>query len=354
MVTDVYERLQKHLDRLPIGFPRSKSGVELEILHKLFTPEEAEIACALDVRPEKPESIAERLGMDPAKLKGKLMEMSKKGLVFRRRVNDEIMFSGAPFVVGIYEYQVKRMDKDLAVKKQRYLQEAFYQELHRGEGTSPFLRVIPLTRSIKADLGIQPYEEARQLVRNQEVISVTDCICRVKARLLGHPCEKPIETCFAFGAGAQFYIENGWGRRVSVEEALSILDTCEEAGLVLSPSNSKQPVAMCACCSCCCDLLKSLKRFKRPAIVARSAFFSYVDSSLCEACETCVERCPMEAVQLQNSSAHVDIDRCIGCGVCVSTCPTGAMSLKRRENAESPPERIGHLFKKMAIERGKA
>ena len=34
----IYRELQKHLDRQPIGFPATKSGVELKILTRLFTP----------------------------------------------------------------------------------------------------------------------------------------------------------------------------------------------------------------------------------------------------------------------------------------------------------------------------
>jgi electron transport complex protein RnfB len=43
-MTDVYKKLAKHLDNLPAGYPSTESGVELRILKRLFTPEEAEIA----------------------------------------------------------------------------------------------------------------------------------------------------------------------------------------------------------------------------------------------------------------------------------------------------------------------
>ena len=41
---DVYKRLAEHLNHLPTGFPPTDSGVELRILKRLFTPEEAAIA----------------------------------------------------------------------------------------------------------------------------------------------------------------------------------------------------------------------------------------------------------------------------------------------------------------------
>jgi hypothetical protein len=37
----IYERVRERLDQFPQGFPKTKSGVELEILKSLFSPEEA-------------------------------------------------------------------------------------------------------------------------------------------------------------------------------------------------------------------------------------------------------------------------------------------------------------------------
>jgi len=65
MAHTIYERLREHLDSLPTGYPKTKSGVELKILQKLFTEEEAEMACQLKPVPEPAEQIAQRLGQDP-------------------------------------------------------------------------------------------------------------------------------------------------------------------------------------------------------------------------------------------------------------------------------------------------
>jgi hypothetical protein len=40
---DVYKRLARHLDELPAGFPPLESGVEIRILKRLFSEEEAEM-----------------------------------------------------------------------------------------------------------------------------------------------------------------------------------------------------------------------------------------------------------------------------------------------------------------------
>lgn len=48
-MSDVYVKLRKRLDMFPQGFPKTASGVELEILEDLFSEEETLIA--LELRP---------------------------------------------------------------------------------------------------------------------------------------------------------------------------------------------------------------------------------------------------------------------------------------------------------------
>jgi electron transport complex protein RnfB len=78
-MTDVYQRLARHLDRLPAGFPATASGVELRILKRLFTEDEAEIALGLTMMPEPAAAIAQRLGREGAELAPMLDRMSRKG-----------------------------------------------------------------------------------------------------------------------------------------------------------------------------------------------------------------------------------------------------------------------------------
>jgi len=51
MATDIYEKLAKHLDNLPGGFPRTDRGVEIRILRRLFTPADAKLAVHLTLIP---------------------------------------------------------------------------------------------------------------------------------------------------------------------------------------------------------------------------------------------------------------------------------------------------------------
>ena len=46
---DHYRLLQEHLDKLPIGFPKTESGVEIKILQHLFDAFEARVALCLSL-----------------------------------------------------------------------------------------------------------------------------------------------------------------------------------------------------------------------------------------------------------------------------------------------------------------
>ena len=55
--SQVYIKLQKHLDNQAVGFPATRSGVEIKLLKHIFTPEEAEMACCLSYKFEPLETI---------------------------------------------------------------------------------------------------------------------------------------------------------------------------------------------------------------------------------------------------------------------------------------------------------
>jgi len=50
-----------------------------------------------------------------------------------------------------------------------------------------------------------------------------------------------------------------------------------------------------------------------------------VDISKCDACETCVEVCPVEAISIVDDHAFIDPDECIECLSCIDECPNEAI-----------------------------
>lgn len=337
MPKQIYFDLRERLDRYSVGFPSTESGVELNILERLFTEEEAELSLHLSMKRDSVESIAERAARDPREVEAMLTRMAKKGLVFTSRKGDSLRYAAAPYVVGIFEHQLKTMDRELAELTEQYFQEAFGRKL--SAGVTP-LRTVPVNQSIEHLWPVTPYEDVRAIVRSQERIAVADCMCRVHQGLLGKACDKPLEVCFAFGAQAAYYVDSGLGRWIGKEEALRIIDTCDESGLVPQPFNAQQASGMCNCCGDCCDILRSIKMHPRPADRVLTNYYAEVDHQKCDSCETCLERCQMEAITIEaDDAARVDRDRCIGCGLCVTTCPSGALKLQAKPEGErrEPP-----------------
>lgn len=349
---NVYERLREHLDNLPVGFPKTESGVELRILKRLFTEEEAEMATHLTYNFETVEEIAQRINKSPKEIKPLLELLANKGLIFRSHKGGITKYRAEWFAIGIFEHQVKSMTKELAEDFEQYMDEALRDEFI-ATADPPQLRVIPIHSSFSPNMSVLPYENAREIIKKQSKIAVAPCICRLEKEVLDEGCDKPKEMCLIFSTGAYYYIENGYGREISTDEALEILDQAHETGLVCSPSNDQKGFVICNCCGCCCEILTNLKKLPKPSSLVASNYYAEVDANSCTGCETCLDRCQMEAITMEDSIAEINLDFCIGCGLCVTTCPSEALSLKRKDESEItvPPANAFELYREIGEKR---
>jgi electron transport complex protein RnfB len=349
----VYERLRDRLDDLSTGYPTTKSGVEIRILERLFTEEEAEFFLKLSPLPEAPGQVAERLGRDPEWTAAIMERMAVKGLLFRLRKGDTVRYGALPFLVGILEHQVNRLDPELALDMEEYFETGFGKTIQSFQ--TPVMRSIPINRDIAVKWPVAPYEDVLEIINSQEIIALAPCICRTWRKTAHEGCDKPVETCFIFGQYGRYYVENKMGRFISKDEAREVVKRNEEAGLVMQPFNSQKVGGMCSCCGDCCGMLRSLKKQPFPARSVQSNYFAEVDGEVCAGCETCLDRCQMEAIQIVDDKAVINLDRCIGCGLCVTTCSTGALQLKKKpdEQLYQPPQSGAETYMRIAMERGK-
>jgi electron transport complex protein RnfB len=347
----VYTRLREFMDQLPTGFPETPSGVEIKILRKLFTTEEAELFMKLKMEPEDVESISRRLGENAVDLAPRLEEMAQKGLLFRTYKGETVCYQAFQFLIGLYEFQLNTIDREFAELAEEYIPHYGLSMALAGVKTQQ-LRVAPVQSSIDPSSSVAPYNQIREMVRGQEVIAVSPCLCKKEQELLGHPCDRPLEVCLAFGSFARYYIDNGFGRRIDESEAIAVLDKAEEAGLVLSPSNTQELAAICCCCPCCCPSLRFGRLARQPRKTFRTEYMAAIDASLCSACGTCLDRCPIEAIDDSGDVMSVREERCIGCGLCVASCPEAAISLTHLPIEEAPPATFDDTFEQIRRERG--
>ena len=349
----IYEQLRQRLDDMATGYPATKNGVEIKILKQIFSVADAEMFLMMTPLLETPESVVDRLNLPLDTTTLHLEDMARRGLLFRQRKGNVVRYGSIPFVVGVFEFQLNSVDETLA----RDLEEYYQQSLGKSfqSWSTPVMRSIPINRELVSEWPIAPYEDVMKIFDDQKKIAVANCICRTTAKKMGKGCDKPLEACFLFGSHASYYVDNNMGRYIDKEEAKEIARKNEAAGLVMQPFNSQYVGGMCSCCGDCCGMLRSLKKQDNPAAAVKSNYFAQIDEEECEGCETCVDRCQMEAIKMQDEKAVIALKRCIGCGLCVSTCPTDAIQLikKSEEDLYLPPKTGMETYIRIAQERGK-
>jgi len=333
-MNDAFEKLARALDLLPGAFPKTESGSELQILKKIFSPEEAHVAGNMSGTSETVDIIAERAGQPEAEAETVLRSMARRGIIWAAKKDGARNYRLAPFIVGIWEEQWETMDHDLAHLCEHYFMEGGIAGIMRP---SPAVnRVVPAQQAIKTEI-IMPYDDIKALLMQAKRFGLRDCICRKQQDLVDkRKCDFPLSVCLNFTTA------EGPARPhdISREEALKIIDQAEEIGLVHTVNNVVKGVFyVCNCCGCCCGILRGITEFGVENSVAKANYYAVVDEDLCTVCGICEDRCQVGACSV-GDMAVIDLAKCIGCGICVTGCPGEAIRLELRPDAEiiHPPE----------------
>ncbi len=335
MPADVYQQLARRLDETPNGFSATASSVELRLLAKIFTPEEARLASVMTLHAEPSADIAQRTGVDAKEAHRTLKEMASKGLARVERGERQLLFALEPFVVGFYEAQLPRMDEELAALFEQY----YLESMGVGNKVEPAIhRIIPVQEAIPHEITIFPYEQASRMLEEAKAWGVRDCICRVQQKLIGKGCDHPVEACLTFAPVEGVFDHSTVDRAIDLEEALRILHQTEEAGLIHSTGNYISGIDyICNCCTCCCGIMRGVVEFGFLDAVAHSDFSAVIDEDQCINCGDCLPRCSFDAISLGEVFAAIDQAHCMGCGLCASACTVDALHLERRPAGESEP-----------------
>jgi Na+-translocating ferredoxin:NAD+ oxidoreductase subunit B len=350
----VYIDLRKHLDKQAVGFPATKSGVEIRILKHLFTPEQATLALHLNYQPQSARDIFNQVkgsGIFLEKVKSLLEEMERNGAIVSTLKNGTEHYFVIPLLVGVVELHGYRATPQFWADFSEYASGEFGRAYASTKVSQ--MRTIPVEKSIPVEHHVTTYDQIREIINSTDgPITVSRCMCREGAKQRGQPCHvtSRLETCMCFGDWARHFIKLGLSKEITREEALEVVRQNEEDGLVLQPNNYQKIDFICSCCGCCCGVLTRQKVLPKPAVNWAHNFHAAVETETCTGCGTCVEKCQMNAARIdeQNGYSTINLDRCIGCGNCVAACPSGAVRLVKREKETVPPEDSSSLYKILA------
>jgi ferredoxin len=330
-----YRKLARSLDALPNRFPPAPDESDLRLLAKIYTAEQAALAAELSPEKETPAQISQRLERDLREVSALLKEMSKNGLIsFGKTPQGRLGFGLLPFVVGIYEEQVARMDAEMAELYETYYRQAFGNTLKVQPQVH---RVIPVGQSVKNDMQIYPYESITDLIAQAQAWGVIDCICRKQRALIGKACGHPLDVCMVLSERTAAFDDSPTIHALTQAGALDTLARAEREGLVHCVSNSQSGFTyICNCCTCSCSILRGMAEMGIANVVARSNFINRVDGELCIGCGECLPLCSFNALTLDDV-VQVSELKCVGCGLCVTACQQGALGLVRRTDESLPP-----------------
>jgi len=359
----IYGRLQKRLDRFPIGAPPAPAL--FEILKRLYTEEEAEIACRIPIRFTDIEGISRRTGKSPESLLPVLERMAEKGLVMDFPRKGKTLYILSPTLLGFFEFAYMRVrddipQKELARHMMRYVHDEpeFVRSIFAG-------KVMP-GRTLVHEGAVDPvdlprvldHEKASRLIDEAKMCAVSLCFCRHAAEHEGRNCDRPTEVCTTFNAAADFLVRRGLARKIDREEAKEVFSRTREAGLVHVVENVKRrPAFVCHCCGCCCGMLSAINRFRMFDAVVTSPLLAAADPAACTGCGICAKKCPIDAIEIRgetpDAKATVRREICLGCGLCRLACAREAIRMEPRKEEILVPENAWQRTVIMAIEQGK-
>jgi len=354
MSDEVYRILSKVLDTLPNGFPSTESNLEIKLLKKVFTPEEGDLFCELRLTFESAEEIAKRTGRPVEGLDEMLARMWEKGQVFGIDFGEIKVYKMLPWLFGIYEFQLNRLDREFCELHEEYMK-VFGRRFFSDK--PQLMQVVPVEKDISSRHEAVSYELVSSIIESGQSFGVAECVCNKEKRLLESGCDKPREICMGIAAVPGVFDKSHWGRTISKQEAYALLKKAEEYGLVhLTWNVQGGHFYICNCCGCCCHVLRGINELGISAHnVVNSHYFAHIDPDSCTVCGVCAdERCQVSAIDEAEDAYKIIKSKCIGCGLCISTCPSEAIRLIKRDETDRilPPQNEDAWFEERGRLRG--
>jgi Pyruvate/2-oxoacid:ferredoxin oxidoreductase delta subunit len=360
---DYYDLVRKKLVLGPLTAPKHKKIIKLL---KVFWNEE-EIRLLSHFKSAENwnslKQLMEKSGLSKEKIKNLLERSIRNGTISKRGLK----YCLDPIIPGIFEkYFQRSSDTEENLKEAAKLYRDIMKEImpQRNQlndiNWNLFRPVLPLEAEeklieVNKEFDIQskvmPYETVKTIIDENDQFAVISCQCRLIGELSGEPCEvAPSEMgCFVVGAAGVMMVSEGirGAKLLNKQEAIEFIKETEKRGLVhntIFDKGYESSVFICNCCSCHCGALFPAKLFHDKGAI-QSNFSPKFDIEICTKCETCIKKCPNNAIYHRYAIEADPVERmilredlCIGCGVCAVNCPNNAIKMVKVRD-EIPPEK---------------
>lgn len=346
-IADNYERLANIMGENPGGFPRTESGVEMELLRMAFSPEEALVAGNMTRTPETAAEIAKRVGLPLDKVTALLKGMIPRRMVRVKSMNmvasaaelaaDDVKYRIGHFMVGWYEGNERTLGREYDILFERYMVEGGGERILSPQPGNQ--GVVPYRGSLKPEwIAREPHLDIDAHWERHERFLVVNCMCmELKERVHGFHCDVPVRRCGFVGLPPTTPLSENV---VTREEAKKLFDEVESYGTMVHTAfygftmsaDKPQFVGCCSCCNCCCGIINSqmLAGLKESAL--RSNYRAVKEYDKCTNCGECIRRCQFFAHTWEKTEdgrrSVYNRDKCVGCGSCGMGCKSGALHLE--------------------------
>jgi ferredoxin len=359
--TDCYKTLAERY-----GVPDSE--LFIKVLKAMIKPEEGEILLQLQ-NPATLPQLAENVSIDEASLQKRLDDLANRGLI--SPMNDK--YAMPPHIMLLChrtqnkDNEVDKLWTDFFFKEWRYI---IAESSHKRRLTGMWSthRIVPALQALAASPHILPeqilwYENYEEMFRRSKLILFLPCSCRTQHR----QCDNKMDLCVHVildddeGESEKEFagILKRWPnlKPLTYQEAMDEMYAAEDAGLGHLSLNFTRLEEACNWCECCCRVVNPLIHAGLDYDLmdpSKSRYQASVNQDLCNGCQTCMERCIFEAVEMvkvadsKKMKAHIIEKNCMGCGLCVYTCPEKAI----RFDIVRPPEHIPNITREQVFSWG--
>lgn len=359
VVSAVFAKVRALMDTFGLGTGSDPEGA-IDYIEMLFSEQDAQEYLDMPWGIYfTPIDFAEKTDRTVEECTAILDDMAGRGLIMHVIRNGIDFYHQAPVVIGSFEFCVDDLYEDNWINTfvTSWNNPLTMEGVWLKTGI-PVEYAVPCAQDVVADEKILLSDDYRQIIEHSDVICVIPCACRSMQRVLHgytdkptaeelpekftETCNHPVETCLGFGEEAQYMIDRGIGRPLAKDEALAIIQRSVDCGMIIQNITTRNTAWICSCHGDCCGILGNYKALG-PDLMKSSPIYQNLshyelnyDKDACIQCGACVDRCPMEAIELDADGYPAVTGICLRCGQCGMVCPAAARTLAAKPKEERP------------------